>query len=190
MDSTSARNLIGTDAPDTAGLPTCRDEVVIGYGLVTVITGFLPGTDRLLLDFNAGAPLPAVTLNLAIEPGSTAVMGNGLLMVMLRGATGVATSDVELRELPRPEDWDREPEVETVDRFDPNLDVIEILCDPDQLDLRRVAVVDFSDGTGATVLFNDRPVLKVRGAQGLDPQDILLVPRRSKKSRPPPPETA
>lgn len=157
--------------------PSCREEIVAGFGLVTVITGFQPGTDRLLLDFHNGATLPELSFDMGLEPGSTAVMGNGLLMVMLRAAQGVTTGDVDLRVLPEPELWDQPAPLDFVESFDPELDVVEVVYQPDHYDRLAVEVVDFADGTGATIWFNDDPILAVRGAQGLAPEDVVLTPR-------------
>ena len=165
-----------------APLPIYSEERFGGFGLVSVIDGFQPGTDRLMLDFNPGATLPVVTFDMALEPGSTAVMGNGRLMAVLRGVTGVAISDIRLRELPSPDDWreDANPAkkpLKIVDSFNPVEEVIEVFYQPGQFDQLDLRVEDFSDGTGATVWLNNTPVIAVRGAQGLTPADIVLVPQ-------------
>ncbi|MBF9029584.1 hypothetical protein HKCCE3408_04170 [Rhodobacterales bacterium HKCCE3408] len=195
--------------PDGSLLPASQDEAIAGYGTVPVISDFMPGVDRLLLDFDAGAPRPDVTLNLAIEPGSTAVMGDGLLMVVLRGVTGVSTTDIELRAYcaqddPPPdaacvgridgaismarllgldEDMDDLPDscaaVPVVTDFDRNADVIEVVYDPSLSPDPVIEVADLANGRSAAILLDGQPVLHVVGAQGLDPSDVTLIPNRA-----------
>jgi Ca2+-binding RTX toxin-like protein len=61
-----------------------------------------------------------------------------------------------------------------VSDFDPAQDMIELLYDPEQTPDPIVTVVDFDDGSGASILFNGTVVLTVSGAQGLDPAAIEL----------------
>ncbi|MEM9318619.1 MAG: hypothetical protein AAGA70_06400 [Pseudomonadota bacterium] len=172
----------GREEPAPQRLPVSQDEMINDYGVVTVVSGFLPGTDRLVLDFDEGADLPEVTFDLSVEQGSTAVMGNGLLMVVLRGAAGVSISDIEMRHVPVtstpvfPAMAEDLRGVRTIENYNPAEDVIEIACDPATTDESSVMVEDFPDGTGAYIFFNGKPVLAVRGAQGLRPADVNLVP--------------
>lgn len=102
-----------TDAPDLAGgnllddigatngagdtpLTVEAEEQIDGYGVVSVVQDFRPGTDRLMLEFDAGQPIPQVSLDTTLEAGSTAVFGDGALMVILRGVTGVDLDDIAL----------------------------------------------------------------------------------------------
>jgi Ca2+-binding RTX toxin-like protein len=64
--------------------------------------------------------------------------------------------------------------VGTIRDFDPEADQIEILYDPAAIQDPTVEIVDFSDGTGASVVLNGEPVLNVLGAQGLDPAQVIL----------------
>ena len=159
--------------------PVNHDEMIDGFGIVTVVEDFIPGVDRLLLDFDAGTAMPEVSFDTELEDGSTAVMGDGLLMVVLRGVKDVQASDVEMRTLPAPIDPDDLPSLEVIDHFDPDEDEIEVLYDapPQSGHLPQIEVRDFADQTGAVVLFDGEPILAVRGAQGLQPSDVKLIPR-------------
>lgn len=76
-------------------MPTYIEESVEGWGTVTVVSNFEPGIDRLVLQFDAeDGPLPEVTLNMDVEAGSTAVMGDGLLMTIVRGTTDLSLGDL------------------------------------------------------------------------------------------------
>lgn len=162
--------------------PVTRDETIEGFGLVTVVEAFIPGVDRLILDFDAGVPTPEVTFDTDLEAGSTAVLGNGLLMVVVRGATGLSPADVEIRELPADIDFKSLPKLQVIEGFDPEVDEIEILFDPVADAEPTVEVQDFADKSGAMILFNGRPVMVVNGAQGLRPEAVILVPRRGANS--------
>lgn len=66
--------------------------------------------------------------------------------------------------------------------FDPSMDVIEVIFDPDLTPDPVITVEDFDDGTGANILFEGQLILSVSGAQGLDPALIELrevVPDRA-----------
>ncbi|MEM9756983.1 MAG: hypothetical protein AAF914_13355, partial [Pseudomonadota bacterium] len=152
---------IGRAARDLC--PPAGEALIDGFGTVPVVTDFLPGIDRLCLSFDTGTALPLVTLNQAIEPGSTAVMGNGALMVMLRGIEGVALTDIALETLPAGAPEARDP-VPFFDDFDPRTDVVEVLYDATISSDPVVQVADFDDGTGATVLLDGHPVISVAGA--------------------------
>ncbi len=58
--------------------------------------------------------------------------------------------------------------------FDPSMDVIEVIFDPDLTPDPVITVEDFDDGTGANILFEGQVILSVSGAQGLDPALIEL----------------
>jgi Ca2+-binding RTX toxin-like protein len=58
--------------------------------------------------------------------------------------------------------------------FDRNADRIEVVYDPAILPDPEVDVVDFEDGTGASITVNGQTVLHVAGAQGLDPAMVGL----------------
>lgn len=58
--------------------------------------------------------------------------------------------------------------------FDRNADRIEVVYDPAMLPDPEVDVVDFEDGTGASITVNGQTVLHVAGAQGLDPALVGL----------------
>lgn len=58
--------------------------------------------------------------------------------------------------------------------FDPSEDRIEILYDPDESPEPHLAVVDLPDGSGAAILLDGQTVLRIAGAQGLDPSVIEL----------------
>lgn len=66
--------------------------------------------------------------------------------------------------------------VGTVEDFDREADQIEILYDPAVIDDPALDVVDFEDGTGASIVLNGSPILHVKGAQGLDPAQIVVRP--------------
>ncbi|MEM1274295.1 MAG: hypothetical protein AAGF88_10785 [Pseudomonadota bacterium] len=181
MSPNTAENRPSRNIPRDAALPQSHEEAVDGHGVVTVIEDFLPGLDRLLLDFDSNV-LPQITLDMSVEAGSTAVMGNGHLMVVLRGATGVAVSDVETRMSDGSEAWETDTAEDDdgvcfIADFDPAEDVIEVLYDPGTLTKHSIKVTDFEDGTGANIFFNGKLVLSVSGAQGIDPADIQLVQR-------------
>ncbi|MBF9032893.1 hypothetical protein HKCCE2091_01470 [Rhodobacterales bacterium HKCCE2091] len=86
-------------------MPDAHEEEIDGFGEISVIENFQPGIDRLLLDLDPTQGVPEITFDTAIEPGSTAVLGDGMLMVMLRGTTGVSTADVSLQIVAPPGDW-------------------------------------------------------------------------------------
>jgi hypothetical protein len=65
-------------------------------------------------------------------------------------------------------------ETSTIDDFDPEADQIEILYDPEVYGDPVVEVVDFEDGSGASIHLNGEPILHVKGAQGLDPSHVVL----------------
>lgn len=73
-----------------------------------------------------------------------------------------------------------EPDQITLDRgdsieaFDPSRDVLDLeyAC---ALGLPDVTVIDFADGTGASIALNGVVVADVTGAQGLDPLMVLLT---------------
>jgi Ca2+-binding RTX toxin-like protein len=58
--------------------------------------------------------------------------------------------------------------------FNPALDVIEVIFDPDLTPDPEITVEDFSDDTGANILLDGQIILSVSGAQGLDPALIDL----------------
>jgi Ca2+-binding RTX toxin-like protein len=58
--------------------------------------------------------------------------------------------------------------------FEPGRDVIEVMFDPDLTPDPIVTVEDFDDGSGADILFEGQLILRVSGAQGLDPALIEL----------------
>jgi hypothetical protein len=58
--------------------------------------------------------------------------------------------------------------------FEPGRDVIEVIFDPDLTPDPIVTVEDFDDGNGANILFEGQLILRVSGAQGLDPALIEL----------------
>ncbi len=62
----------------------------------------------------------------------------------------------------------------TVTDFDPSEDVIQLAIDLTATPNPSVTVVDFEDGTGADVLVNGMVVLSATGAQGLDPNEIVI----------------
>ena len=171
------RHVPGDRLASPPATPVCHEEEVGDVGLVTVVEAFLPGVDRLLLDFDAGTELPSLSLDTELVPGSTAVLGNGTPMVLLRGVTEVRLADVALRNLPPPIDPDALRAVEVVQDFDPKVDAVEVLYDPLDGGKPLIEVRDFADKSGAAVIFNGRPILAVRGALGITPEDIKLIPR-------------
>jgi hypothetical protein len=58
--------------------------------------------------------------------------------------------------------------------FEPGRDVIEVMFDPDLTPDPIVTVEDFENGSGANILFEGQLILRVSGAQGLDPALIEL----------------
>lgn len=58
--------------------------------------------------------------------------------------------------------------------FDPARDRIELLYDPAETPDPRVSVVDLPDGTGAAIMLDGETILRVAGAQGLDPALVEL----------------
>jgi len=72
-----------------------------------------------------------------------------------------------------------EEPVDTIPDFDPEFDQVEILFDANQIEEPEVTVIDFEDGTGASILLNGEMVTHVIGAQGLDPAKVLLRPSDS-----------
>jgi Ca2+-binding RTX toxin-like protein len=64
----------------------------------------------------------------------------------------------------------------TITDYDPEADQIEILYDPSVLSDPSVDVVDFTDGTGASILLDGAAILHVVGAQGLDPAQVVVRP--------------
>jgi len=68
-------------------------------------------------------------------------------------------------------DLDRGSEI---DVFDPDNDVLEVEYTA-ALGLPEVTVIDFEDGTGASIALNGVAVVDVAGAQGLNPEIVALV---------------
>ena len=58
--------------------------------------------------------------------------------------------------------------------FDPAEDRVQISVDLEATPDPEIAVVDFADGTGADVVVDGTTVLRINGAQGLDPDSILV----------------
>ncbi len=58
--------------------------------------------------------------------------------------------------------------------FDPGMDRIEVIFDPEVNPNPVLEVLDFADGSGADILLNGEVILSVTGAQGLDPNLIEL----------------
>lgn len=58
--------------------------------------------------------------------------------------------------------------------FDPSMDVIEVVYDPDQTPDPQISVEDFEDGTGAYILLDGEIILNVSGGQDIDPDLIQL----------------
>ena len=167
----------GSAGPQAHAAPVCHEEDICDLGVVTVVEAFLPGVDRLLLDFDAGTELPGISLDTETVPGSTAVLGNGAPMVLVRGVTEVRPADITLRNLPPPIDPDVLRAVKVVKDFDPKLDIVEVLYDPLDGGAPLVEVRDFADKSGAAVIVNGRPILALRGTTGISPEDIRLIPR-------------
>ncbi len=62
----------------------------------------------------------------------------------------------------------------SVTDFDPGMDRIEVIFDPDLHPNPILEVLDFEDGSGADIVLNGEVILSVTGAQGLDPNLIEL----------------
>lgn len=58
--------------------------------------------------------------------------------------------------------------------FDPTEDRIEVIFDPSVNPDPTLEVQDFADGSGANIILNGEIILSVEGAQGLDPNMIVL----------------
>ncbi|UWQ95596.1 hypothetical protein K3728_18375 [Rhodobacteraceae bacterium M385] len=58
--------------------------------------------------------------------------------------------------------------------FDPSEDRIEVIFDPSVNPDPTLEVQDFADGSGANIILNGEIILSVEGAQGLDPNAIVL----------------
>ncbi|WP_071674345.1 calcium-binding protein [Nioella nitratireducens] len=58
--------------------------------------------------------------------------------------------------------------------FDPADDLIQVSVDLEVTPDPEISVVDFEDGSGASIMVDGHVVLRVVGAQGLDPTDIML----------------
>lgn len=159
--------------------PLIYDEDIPDYGVVPVVEHFLPGIDRLLLDFDDDAVLPRVTLNLTLEHGSTAVFGDGRLMAILRRVTQVSTRDIELRRA-APEHVPMDlSQLSIIENFDSRHQEIEVHFDPGGAP-PKIDVVDLTDQSGTLICFNGTPIAAVRGTHGLDTGDVTLVPRLMK----------
>jgi Ca2+-binding RTX toxin-like protein len=65
------------------------------------------------------------------------------------------------------------PPAEVTD-FDPATDRIEVLYDPARVSDPEIGVIDFGDGTGASITLNGEVMMRVHGAQGLDPANVDL----------------
>lgn len=65
-------------------------------------------------------------------------------------------------------------EAATVADFDPSQDQIQISVDLQSTPEPSITVVDFDDGTGADIVVDGTVLLRVTGAQGLDPASILI----------------
>lgn len=149
---------------------------------------------------------PLITVDLQTSPGNAVVEANGVAVTLVAGATGFTADLVDVvmsgvstaQAAPAPTEG--VPSAETADAapfevpfgdaqdgthgaflgtirdFDPEADQIEILYDPEILPDPTIEVVDFEDGTGASILMNGETLLHVVGAQGLDPSRIALQP--------------
>lgn len=176
--------------------PIYTDEEIEGWGVVTVVANFIPGVDQIILEFDPSeGPLPLLTFDHGLEDGSTALMGDGRLMALVRGVTEIKREDVnmivaEAEDGPRASGLDgefgqadpapqgaRKRALPLLDNFDPREDVIEVVYDPSAHPDPVITVEDFEDQTGANILLDGETVLRVAGAQGLDPADVRLIAR-------------
>jgi hypothetical protein len=64
---------------------------------------------------------------------------------------------------------------DTILSFNASSDVLELEYTA-SLGVPDVSVTDFPDGTGASIALNGVVVADVAGAQGLDPQSVMLLP--------------
>jgi hypothetical protein len=155
---------------------------------IPLVADFDCATDRLILDFDgAEDEIPLITVDLETSPGNAVVEANGVAVTLVAGASGLTAEQVDIVMSGAPSDAlppsrpggsdDDEPVsdlVGTVTDFDRDADQIEILYDPEVVPDPSVDVVDFTDGTGASIVLDGKPILHVVGAQGLDPNEVLL----------------
>lgn len=88
------------------------------------------------------------------------------------GDTGIGGNGADLFESGAYIESDTEAAVVT--DFNPNEDQIQVSVDLQATPQPNITVVDFADGTGADILVDGTTVLRVTGAQGLDPDSILI----------------
>lgn len=161
--------------------PTYSDEDIPGWGVVTVVGNFISGVDQIVLEFDpSDGPLPLLTFDHTLEDGSTALMGDGRLMAIVRGVTEVRRADVNMLvaedvSVAECEVGETDKTMPMLENFDPAEDVIEIMYNPTAHPDPKITVEDFADGTGADILLDGKSVLRIAGAQGIDPAEVRLV---------------
>jgi len=180
-------DLITHDVVDTTQFPGGPD--------IPLVADFDCATDRLILDFDGTEEeAPRITVDLETSPGNAVVEANGVAVTLVAGASALTAEQVDIVMSgtpsealpPSPSGGPGEASlgadgggqagdvVGTVTDFDRDADRIEILYDPEVVPDPSVDVVDFSDGTGASIVLNGEPILHVVGAQGLDPSEVAL----------------
>jgi len=159
------------------------------------VADFACETDRLILDFDGTEDeAPLITVDLETSPGNAVVQANGVAITLVEAADQLTADHVDIvmsgtpAEAPPPsrpgspgeasfgadDDGQAGDVVGTVTDFDRKADQIEILYDPEVVPDPSVDVVDFTDGTGASIVLDGEPVLHVLGAQGLDPAEVVM----------------
>ena len=192
MSSRRSTTTRTTSSPMTSSTPPSFP----GGPDIPLVADFDCATDRLILDFDGTEEeAPRITVDLETSPGNAVVEANGVAVTVGRGRKrphGGSRSTSSCPE-PRPRRcphplpaararraWARTAAGKPATSSAPsristaNADRIEILYDPEVVPDPSVDVVDFSDGTGASIVLNGEPILHVVGAQGLDPSEVAL----------------
>jgi len=160
--------LFGQDGDDSLSGGADDDYLQGGFGADTLLGG--DGDDRLDGTFSSGTggfgpeDQDSGDLLSGGDGDDTILIGAGDEALGGDGADTFASGPyIELAEV-----------AGHVQDFDPSQDVIEVLYDPDLTPDPDITIEDFLDGTGANVLLDGQIILRVSGAQGLDPATVEL----------------
>lgn len=160
--------IFGGDGDDLLSGDGGDDYLQGGFGADTLSGG--AGNDRLDGTFTAGG---SVFATFDQDEGDRLDGGDGDDTILI-GAQDIATGGDGADSFVTGSYIETAEVAGHVTDFNPSMDVIEVIFDPDLTPDPMITVEDFADGTGANILFEGQLILSVSGAQGLDPSMIEL----------------
>ena len=160
--------LYGADGDDAIEGGDGNDYLLGGFGADDLIGG--AGNDTLDGTFTAGdsefGPYDEDT-------GDTLSGGDGNDHLFI-GANDVAFGGADADIFETGTFIETDADAGIVTDFNPVEDVIQVSVDLQATPNPNITVVDFDDGTGANIVVDGTVVLRVSGAQGLDPNSIII----------------